>query len=114
MSNENTIGDHWGKDDVYSLIVSVLEKMSKPLNSLTMDDLAPIDHFHARGFPATVELGDCLPIEAQPCNLIAPIAGSKNTEKFLDKGFRLFYCGVQYTMKILAKLWFTGSCLFDF
>jgi SAM-dependent methyltransferase len=31
---------------------------------LTVQDLAPVDHFHARGFPATVELGDRLPIQA--------------------------------------------------
>jgi hypothetical protein len=31
-----------------------LEKMSKPLEGLTVEDLAPVDHFHARGFPATV------------------------------------------------------------
>ncbi|HEX5468234.1 MAG TPA: methyltransferase domain-containing protein [Gaiellaceae bacterium] len=31
---------------------------------MTVEDLAPVDHFHARGFPATVELGDRLPIEA--------------------------------------------------
>jgi SAM-dependent methyltransferase len=64
MSHENALADHWGKADVYSLIVSALEKTSKSLDSLTVDDLAPIDHFHARGFPATVELGDRLPIKA--------------------------------------------------
>lgn len=60
----NPIADHWGKGDVYGLIVSALNKMSKPLDSLTLEDLAPVDHFHARGFPATVELADRLPIRA--------------------------------------------------
>jgi SAM-dependent methyltransferase len=36
--------------------------MSKPLASVTIEDLAPVDHFHARGFAATVELADRLPI----------------------------------------------------
>lgn len=58
------IADHWGKGDVYSLIVSALNKMSKPLDGLTPEDLAPVDHFHARGLPATVELADRLPIKA--------------------------------------------------
>ncbi len=49
----NAIADHWAKDDVYSLIVAALENASKPLDNLTVDDLAPVDHFHARGFPAT-------------------------------------------------------------
>ena len=32
--------------------------------TVTVEQLAPVDHFHARGFPATVELADALPIEA--------------------------------------------------
>lgn len=57
------IAEHWGKGDVYSLIVSALNKMSKPLEGLTLEDLASVDHFHARGLPATVELADLLPIK---------------------------------------------------
>ena len=58
----NAIADHWGRGDVYSLIVSALNKASKSLDGLTVEDLAPVDHFHARGFPATVELADRLPV----------------------------------------------------
>jgi SAM-dependent methyltransferase len=64
MTNAKTIADHWGRNDVYALIVSALAKMSKSLDGLTVEDLAPVDHFHARGFPATVELADRLPIKA--------------------------------------------------
>jgi SAM-dependent methyltransferase len=64
MSNENAIADHWAKGDIYALIVSALEKASKSLESLTVHDLAPVDHFHARGFQATVDLGNILPIQS--------------------------------------------------
>ena len=60
--DERAIAAHWGSGDVYSLIVAALKKMAKPLDALTVEDLAPVDHFHARGFPATVELADRLPI----------------------------------------------------
>lgn len=63
MGQKRSIADHWGSGDVYGRIVSALERSSKSLDSLTVEDLAPVDHFHARGFPATVELGDRLPIE---------------------------------------------------
>ncbi len=63
MAEASTIADHWGRGDVYGLIVSALAKASKPLEGLTVEDLAPVDHFHARGFPATVELADRLPIK---------------------------------------------------
>lgn len=64
MSNEKAIADHWATGDVYARIVAALAQLSKPLDALTVQDLAPVDHFHARGFPATAELGDLLPIQA--------------------------------------------------
>ena len=63
MSPETSIAEHWADRDVYGLIVSALERASKSLDSLTVEDLAPVDHFHARGFPATVDLADRLPVE---------------------------------------------------
>jgi cyclopropane fatty-acyl-phospholipid synthase-like methyltransferase len=45
------------------LILSALEKAGKSVDRLTVEDLAPVDHFHARGFPATVELADQLTVE---------------------------------------------------
>jgi SAM-dependent methyltransferase len=62
MAGAGAIAEHWGRGDVYGLIVSALEKAGKPLEGLTVEDLAPVDHYHARGFPATVELADRLPI----------------------------------------------------
>jgi hypothetical protein len=43
-----SIGDHWGRGDVYALIVSAPQKAGKPLAALTVEDLAPVDHYHAR------------------------------------------------------------------
>ncbi len=71
----NAIADHWGRGDVYSLIVSALNKASMSLDGLTVEDLAPVDHFHARGFPATVELADRLPVR-QANTLLTSVAGS--------------------------------------
>ena len=64
MTNAAAISRHWDKGNVYARILSALGKASKPLDSLTLEDLAPVDHFHARGLPATVALADKLPIEA--------------------------------------------------
>jgi SAM-dependent methyltransferase len=64
MTDAKALADHWGRGDVYGLIMSAFNKMSKSLEGLTVEDLAPVDHFHARGFPATVELADRLPIKS--------------------------------------------------
>lgn len=63
MPRTRSIADHWADRDIFGLIVAALEQASKSLDSLTVEDLAPLDHFHARGFPATVELADRLPVE---------------------------------------------------
>ena len=62
MSHTESVAAHWARDDVYALVVTALEKSGKSLDALTVDDLAPVDHFHARGFPASVDLGDAMPI----------------------------------------------------
>lgn len=64
MNDAKAIADHWDRGDIYARIMSALQQMSKPLDRLTIEDLAPVDHFHARGFPATVELADQLPVRA--------------------------------------------------
>lgn len=63
-STARALADHWAKGDVYAVIVAALQKASKPLDGLTVEDLAPVDHFHARGLPATIELADRLPVSA--------------------------------------------------
>ncbi len=84
MADAKAIAEHWGRGDVYGLILAALEKMSKPLGALTLEDLAPVDQFHARGLPATVELADRLPIRAGQhivdigCGLGGPAATSRS------------------------------------
>ena len=41
MTDAKAIADHWGRGDDYGLIVSALNKMSKSLEGLTVEDLAP-------------------------------------------------------------------------
>ena len=64
MTEQGTkaVASHWARDDIYARIVAALEKAGKSLDHLTLDDLAPVDHVHARGFVATIELADRLPI----------------------------------------------------
>lgn len=96
MTNARTVADHWGRGDVYGLIVSALNKMSKPLEGLTVEDLAPVDHFHARGFPATVELADRLPIKAG--QLILDIGcGLGGPARYIAKRFQCNVSGIDIT-----------------
>ncbi len=64
MTDEQSISDHWGTGDVYFRIIEAMKAAGIDPDTVTVEQLAPVDHFHARGFPATVELADALPIEA--------------------------------------------------
>ena len=52
----NYISQHYGSAGLSQRIVSALRKAGKSLDSLTVEDLAPLDQFHTRGLAATREL----------------------------------------------------------
>ena len=95
-TNEKAIADHWGSGDVYALIVAALDRMSKPLDAVTVEDLAPVDHFHARGFPATVELADLLPVEAGQ-HIVDIGCGLGGPARYIAKRFECKVSGLDIT-----------------
>lgn len=96
MPHDKSIADHWGKGDVYGRIVAALEKMSKPLDAVTMEDLAPVDHFHARGLPATVELADRLPVKAGQ-HILDIGCGLGGPARYMAKRFQCKVGGIDIT-----------------
>lgn len=96
MTPSKAISDHWATGDVYALVVSALNKMSKPLDGLTVEDLAPVDHFHARGLPATIELADRLPIEAGQ-QIVDIGCGLGGPARYIAKRFQCSVNGIDIT-----------------
>jgi SAM-dependent methyltransferase len=96
MAHAKEIADHWARGDIYDLITAALRKMSKPLDKLTIEDLAPVDHFHARGFPATVELADQLPIKAGQ-HLLDIGCGLGGPARYIARRFQCRVRGIDIT-----------------
>ena len=97
MASEKAIADHWGTGDVFELVMGAVKKMGIPQESLTVENLAPVDHFHARGFVATVELADRLAI--QPGQHIIDIGcGLGGPARYLAKRFQCRVSGVDLTL----------------
>jgi SAM-dependent methyltransferase len=82
--------------DLYQNILTALRQSSKPLDALTVEDLAPVDHFHARGFPATVELADRLRVQPRHC-LVDIGCGLGGPARYMAKRFGCRVCGVDIT-----------------
>jgi SAM-dependent methyltransferase len=61
-----------------------------------VQDLAPVDHFHARGFPATVELGDRLPIQAHH-HILDIGCGLGGPARYLAQRFHCRVSGIDLT-----------------
>lgn len=95
-ANPSTIADYWARGDVYALIVSALQRMSKPLDRLTLEDLAPVDHFHARGLPATIELADRMPVRAGQ-RILDIGCGLGGPARYIANRFRCTVHGVDIT-----------------
>jgi ubiquinone/menaquinone biosynthesis C-methylase UbiE len=96
MTDAETISEHWGREGLFDRIVAALKEMDKPLDALTVEDLSAVDHFHARGFPATVELADRLPIK--PGQRILDIGcGIGGPARYITKRFECHVTGIDLT-----------------
>jgi SAM-dependent methyltransferase len=96
MSTATSIAEHWAKSDVYALIVDALNKAGKDLDNLSVEDLAPVDQFHARGLPATVELADALPVTPHD-HLIDIGCGIGGPARYMAGRFQCRVSGIDIT-----------------
>ncbi len=60
MDIESEVAAHYGRADIREKLLAVLAGAGRSVETLTLDDLAPIDQLHVRGLPATLELGAAL------------------------------------------------------
>ena len=91
-----SIADHWGTGDVYARIIAGMEADGIDPASVTVSQLAACDHFHARGFPATVELADVLPVEPHH-HLVDIGCGVGGPARYLAERFGCRVSGVDIT-----------------
>jgi SAM-dependent methyltransferase len=62
--DDKSVGEHYGRGDLASAILTALRATGKDPAALTIEDLAPIDQLHARGSEATLELARLADITA--------------------------------------------------
>lgn len=96
LTDAQSISDHWGSGDVYALVMKAMEAASISPDTVTVEQMAPVDHFHARGFPATIELADALPIKAGH-HLVDIGCGIGGPARYLAERFDCRVSGVDIT-----------------
>ena len=96
MTDAQSISDHWGTGDVYGRIMKAMAAASISPDTVTVEQMAPADHFHARGLPATVELADALLIEAGH-HIVDIGCGVGGPARYLAKRFGCRVSGVDIT-----------------
>ena len=60
MSIERRVAEHYSRSYLASTVLGALRAAGKDVDRLSLEDLAPVDEFHVRGRPATVELAGAL------------------------------------------------------
>jgi MPBQ/MSBQ methyltransferase len=71
--NVEAIKDHWGRTGLGQAILDTLVEAGKDLDALTIDELAPMDQFHAGGKGATERLARLAGL--QPGNRVLDVGG---------------------------------------
>lgn len=80
----SAVDHHYGTGEIITKILDGFDQADKNINSLTVDDLSPVDEFHTRGRQSTHE--------------VAELTDIKSTDHVLDVG-----CGLGGTARHLAE-----------
>jgi hypothetical protein len=55
MTSSTSVEEHYGRGGLRGAILNALRAAGAPIETLSVEDLAPIDHFHTRGKATTLE-----------------------------------------------------------
>ncbi len=102
MVNINTLVDkHYGFGGIMEKIEAGLNLASKDVNSLTVDDLAPIDEFHTRGRESTLEVAELGNLKAS--DLVLDVGcGLGGTARYLAKQYKCKVVGIDLTEEYIS------------
>jgi len=97
MSNDDAlVKRQYGISEIWQKIETGLKLAGKDINSLTVDDLAPIDEFHTRGRAATREVAEMANLKAS--DLVLDVGcGLGGTARYLSEHYKCHVKGIDLT-----------------
>lgn len=95
------IDKHYGFGGIMEKIEAGLKAAGKDVNSLTVDDLAPIDQFHTRGRDSTLEVVGLAKLK--PSDLVLDVGcGLGGTARFLAEQYSCSVAGIDLTEEYIS------------
>ena len=96
MINSKNIENFWTRGDVFSRVHHAMSEAGLINKELNIEDLFPIDQYHARGIAATVDLGKRMPISKNQ-KIIDIGCGLGGPARYYAKEFKCFITGIDIT-----------------
>ncbi|MGI9615722.1 MAG: SAM-dependent methyltransferase [Acidimicrobiales bacterium] len=96
MTTDDAIVDHYERDDLVGSIEAALGELGRPIDDLTVDDLAPVDEFHVGGRPATASFMDRLELES-PMRVLDVGCGLGGPARFAATTYGCAVTGIDLT-----------------
>ena len=96
-----SVDKYYGSGGIMEKIETGLNLAGKDINSLTIDDLAPIDEFHTRGRASTLEVAGLADIKASDLILDAG-CGLGGTARYMAVQFKCHVIGIDLTEEYIS------------
>ena len=96
MVNKSDLEIFWTRGNIYSRIQQAMSEANLDNKKLEIEDLFPIDQYHARGIAATVDLGKRMSISANQ-KIIDIGCGLGGPARYFAKQFECFITGIDIT-----------------
>ena len=96
MINSKSIENFWTRGDIFSRVHQAMSEAGLINKELNIEDLFPIDQYHARGIAATVDLGKRMPISKNQ-KIIDIGCGLGGPARYYAKEFKCFITGIDIT-----------------
>jgi len=102
MPNDDAlVKKQYGIGELWQRIETGLKLAGKDINSLTPDDLAPIDEFHTRGRAATREVAEMANLKAS--DLVLDVGcGLGGTARYLSEHYKCHVKGIDLTEEYIS------------
>ena len=96
MLNRSDVENFWTRGDIHSRVRKAMSEAGLNDKKLEIEDLFPIDQYHARGIAATVDLGKRMSISENQ-SIIDIGCGLGGPARYFAKQFKCFVTGIDIT-----------------